>query len=174
MLKANIIGNLGSDPELRYSAQGVAMLTFNVACNYRVRNAEGDWEEKTEWVRARIIGTRAESLGEYLKKGTKVFCDGRLEARPYLSNQNEPRAGLELLVNDVEFMQPGSATDQREAAARTPSQAPASQGAASQGAAPQSQRAPAGVRGYARAPQAAPARPAQQTLPADELEDLPF
>lgn len=105
MLKANLIGNLGNDPEeLRYSADGRAFLRFNVASNYRVKTPEGEWQDKTEWVRVTVFGRRAETLAQYLRKGSKVFVDGRLEARPWTDNQQQPRAGLEMVANDVEFM----------------------------------------------------------------------
>lgn len=181
MLKLAILGNLGADPELRYSAQGVPVLQFNVAGNYRTRNADGDSEERTEWVRVRVIGNRAEGLAEYLKKGQKVYCDGRLEPRPWVTNQNELRAGLELLADSVEFAggnpaEAGSVQadlDQRAqpAAAQpaafrapSPSQAPASQTAG---------RPPAGARAYARGPQQQqPTGPRQGSL--DDLDDVPF
>jgi single-strand DNA-binding protein len=104
MLKASIIGNLGNDPEMRYSAGGAAFLRFNVASNFRARSPEGEWQDKTEWVRVTVFGQRAETLGQYLKKGSRVFVDGRLEARPWTDQQGQVRAGLELVASDVEFM----------------------------------------------------------------------
>ena len=104
MLKARVIGNLGSDPELRYAASGSPFLRFNLASNYRTRSPEGEWQDKTEWVRVTVFGQRAESLGQYLKKGSRVYVEGRLEARPWTDQQGQVRAGLELMANDVEFM----------------------------------------------------------------------
>ena len=104
MLKAMLIGNLGNDPELRYSANGAPFLRFNLASNYRTKTAEGNWEDRTEWVRVTVTGQRAESLSQYLKKGTKVYVDGRLEARPWTDNQGQVRAGLEVMANEVQFM----------------------------------------------------------------------
>lgn len=104
MLKASVIGNLGNDPEMKYSASGSPFLRFNVASNFRARTPEGQWEDKTEWVRCTVFGQRAESLSQYLKKGQRVFVDGRLEARPWTDQQGNVRAGLELVASDVEFM----------------------------------------------------------------------
>ena len=104
MLKTMLIGNLGSDPEMRYSASGQPYLRFNVASNYRTRTPEGEWQDKTEWVRVTVTGTRAESLSQYLKKGSRVFVDGRLEARPWTDQQGQVRAGLEVMANEVQFM----------------------------------------------------------------------
>lgn len=104
MLKAQIIGNIGSDPEQRYAASGTATLRFNVASNGRVRDPNGNWMDETTWVRVMVFGKRAESLASLLKKGSRVFVDGRLEARPWTDNQGQVRAGLELVASDVEFM----------------------------------------------------------------------
>lgn len=103
MLKASIIGNIGGDPEMKYSSSGAPYLRFNVASNYRSKNQTGEWENRTEWVRCTIFGARAESLNQYLSKGVRVFVDGRLEARPWTSSQGEVRAGLELVASDCEF-----------------------------------------------------------------------
>lgn len=104
MLRASVIGNCGSDAEVKYSANGTAMLRVNVASNYRVRQQDGSWQDATEWVRVVVIGKRAETLGQYLRKGTKLYADGRLEARPWTDQQGNVRAGLELMANDIEFM----------------------------------------------------------------------
>lgn len=157
MLKALLIGNLGGDPETRYTPDGRAFVRFNVASNYRVKNQDGEWQDKTEWVRVTVFGQRAEPLAQYLRKGSKVYVEGRLEARPWTDQQQQVRAGLEVVASDVEFMssrmddEGGDASrfgGTREAPARdAPAAAPARQ-------APRSQ-------------------PAAQTDEAD-LEDLPF
>lgn len=103
MLKTSLIGNLGNDPEMKYSAGGQGFLRFNVASNYRRRSPEGEWQDVTEWVRVTMFGARAESLAQHLKKGTRVYVDGRLEARPWTDQQGNVRAGLEVVASDVEF-----------------------------------------------------------------------
>ena len=103
MLKASVIGNLGTDPELRYSPSGAPSLRVNVASNFRARTPEGEWEDRTEWVRVIVFGQRAESLAQYLKKGMRVFVDGRLEARPWTDRENRVRAGLEIVASEIEF-----------------------------------------------------------------------
>lgn len=104
MLRGSVIGNLGNDPDLKYSANGSAFLRFNVASNGRVRDPNGDWMDETTWVRVTVFGRRAESLADLLKKGMRVFADGRLEARPWTDQAGNVRAGLELIATDVEFM----------------------------------------------------------------------
>lgn len=104
MLKATIIGNLGSDAELKYGQNGTAFLRANVASNYRVRNASGEWEDRTEWVRMTLFGNRAEALDGRLTKGMRIYAEGRLEARPWTDSQGTLRAGLEMTALDIEFM----------------------------------------------------------------------
>lgn len=104
MLKATTIGNLGNDPELRYSASGSPFLRMNVAANYRARNQSGEWEDRTEWVRVTVMGQRAETLANHLKKGSRVYVEGRLEARPWTDQQGQVRAGLEVVASEVQFM----------------------------------------------------------------------
>jgi single-strand DNA-binding protein len=104
MLKASVIGNLGSDPDMKYLPSGSAMLQMNVASNYRVKSQSGDWSDATEWVRVTLFGKRAETLSGMLKKGMRVFVDGRLEARPWTGRDGTVHAGLELVASDVEFV----------------------------------------------------------------------
>lgn len=106
MLKAEVIGNLGNEPELKYSASGSALLQFNVASNYRAKSQDGEWEDRTEWVRCVVFGNRAETLANHLRKGMKVYVDGRLEASPWTTKDGQVRAGLQLAANAVEFMSP--------------------------------------------------------------------
>jgi single-strand DNA-binding protein len=157
MLKATIIGNLGGDPDMRYSASGAPFLRFNVASNYRTRTPEGEWQDRTEWVRVTVFGQRAESLASNLHKGTRVYVDGRLEARPWTDQQGQVRAGLEVVATDVVYM-----------SSRAEDEARASAGDSEGGPAPR-ERSGAG---------SPPARQAPQSRPdaADEgdLEDLPF
>src|SRR6187399_3148950 len=111
MLKAHLIGNLGNDPDMRYSASGNPLLRFNVASNFRTRTPDGEYQDKTEWVRVTVTGNRAESLSPYLKKGSKVYVEGRLEARPWTDQQGQIRAGLEVLANEVQFMSSREVSD---------------------------------------------------------------
>jgi single-strand DNA-binding protein len=161
MLKASVIGNLGSDPELRYSPSGAPSLRVNVASNFRARTPEGEWEDRTEWVRVIVFGQRAESLAQYLKKGVRVFVDGRLEARPWTDRENRVRAGLEIVASDLDFMSPRQVDDdelQHGGGAGTGE----SRAAAGPGSAPRPQPSPQ-------------SRPGPEPEPdSGELDDLPF
>jgi single-strand DNA-binding protein len=115
MLKGTVIGNIGSEPEMKYAASGQPMLTFSVASNYRVRGTDGEWTDRAEWVRCVIFGKRAETLAQYLHKGSRVYVDGRLEARPWENRDGQPVAGLEITASEVEFMSGRNDADQRQA-----------------------------------------------------------
>jgi single-strand DNA-binding protein len=115
MLKGLVIGNLGGDPELKYSADGRPVLRMNVASNYRTRTPEGEWQDRTEWVRVMVFGQRAESLAKHLQKGTRVYAAGRLEARPWTDRAGSVRAGLELTASEIEFAGQRQAEDDGEA-----------------------------------------------------------
>jgi single-strand DNA-binding protein len=161
MLKASVIGNLGNDPEMKYSANGAPFLRFNVASNFRARTPEGQWEDRTEWVRCTVFGQRAESLSQYLKKGMRVFVDGRLEARPWTDQQGGVRAGLELVASDVEFMSSRSEDEQR---------------AGGGGGGEYRERSSGGGGGGSR-PRPAPQQQQSRQAPDDDggdLDDLPF
>jgi single-strand DNA-binding protein len=169
MLKAMLIGNLGNDPEMRYSAGGAAYLRFNVASNFRARTPEGEWQDKTEWVRVTVTGQRAESLSQYLRKGSRVYVDGRLEARPWTDQQGQVRAGLEVMANEVQFMSSrsddermgGGGGDMGGANRDAGSPPRASSGSAQSGGAPAPRNA-------------APPRARQEPDDDADLEDLPF
>lgn len=103
-IQAQIIGNIGADAEVKYAASGTPMLQFNVACNYRERNRDGENVDRTEWVRVTMLGKRGDAIGQYLTKGVKVFVTGALKARPWTTEGGEVRSGLELLANEIEFM----------------------------------------------------------------------
>lgn len=105
MLKGLLVGNIGGEPEMRYSSSGSPFLRFNVASNGRRREQSGEWVDTTEWVRCTVFGKRAESLQTILKRGMRVYVDGRIEARPWTDQQGNVRAGLEILASDVELMQ---------------------------------------------------------------------
>lgn len=134
MLKATIIGNIGGEPDMRYSASGSPFLRFNIASNYRTRTPEGEWQDKTEWVRVTVFGQRAETLSQYLKKGSRVYVEGRLEARPWTDNQGQIKAGLEVTAMDVEFMSPREQDGGQMRPPNTVNRQPVAAGAQQQGA----------------------------------------
>ena len=81
--KVLLIGNLGRDPEVRYTPSGVAVATFTVATNESWKDQEGNQQERTEWHNIVAWRKLAEICGEWLKKGKKVYIEGRLQTRNY-------------------------------------------------------------------------------------------
>ncbi len=91
--KIQIIGNLGRDPELRYTPSGRPVTTFSVAVNQSTKNQQtNEWVEATDWFRVSVWGDRAERAAENLRKGSRVFVDGRFRTREY--ETNDGRKGL--------------------------------------------------------------------------------
>jgi single-strand DNA-binding protein len=117
--KIQIIGNLGRDPELRYTPSGRPVTTFSVAVNQASKNQQtGEWVEATDWFRVSVWGDRAERAAENLRKGSRVFVDGRFRTREY--ETNDGRKGLSLDVSADTVL----GLDKREAAEGTFAGAP--------------------------------------------------
>ena len=94
--KMMIIGNLGADPELRYTPSGKAVTNLRVAVNDRSRGPDGEWVEDTLWIRVEVWEQQAERLAEQLRKGNKIYAEGQLRAREYEGNDGQKRTSLEL------------------------------------------------------------------------------
>lgn len=97
------IGNLGRDPETRYSQGGTAFSNFSVACSERRKKCE-EWVDHTEWVNVVAIGKTAEACGKYLHKGSKVYVDGRLQTRKWDDKEGNTRYSTEVVVSDIVFL----------------------------------------------------------------------
>ncbi len=78
-----LLGNLGSDPELRFTKSGQPMLKIRLATNERYKDSSGEWKDRTEWHRVTVWGKRAESLAKILTKGATVFVEGSLRTQSY-------------------------------------------------------------------------------------------
>jgi single-strand DNA-binding protein len=148
LCKVMIIGNLGADPEMRYTPSGRPVTQFNVAVNQSTKNQQtGEWVEATDWFRVSVWGDRAERAAENLRKGNKVFVEGRFKTREFEGRDGQKRTSLELtadsLVNlekrpreegDGEFAAASSAPARPSgAAAGAPAGAPAGGGGAPRG-----------------------------------------
>ena len=100
--KIQIIGNLGRDPELRYTPNGRPVASFTVAVNQSTKNQQsGEWIESTDWFRVSIWGERGERAAENLRKGSRVFVDGRFRAREYEANDGQKRMSLDITADTV-------------------------------------------------------------------------
>lgn len=94
--KMMIIGNLGADPELRYTPSGKAVTNLRVAVNDNRRGADGEWVEETLWLRVEVWDQAAERAAEQLRKGHKIYAEGQLRAREYDGSDGQKRTSLEL------------------------------------------------------------------------------
>ncbi|MRH78574.1 single-stranded DNA-binding protein [Spiribacter sp. C176] len=103
--KVILIGNLGADPEVRYSAAGSAVTNARLATTDQWRDKQsGEQQERTEWHRVVFFGRLAEVAGEYLKKGSKVFVEGRLQTRKWQGQDGQDRYTTEIVVNDMQML----------------------------------------------------------------------
>lgn len=102
--QVNISGNLTRDPELRATASGTQVLSFDIAVNDRQKNQRtGEWEDYPNYVSCTMFGTRAESVSRYIRKGSKVAISGKLRYSSW-EKDGQKRSKLEVIVNDIEFM----------------------------------------------------------------------
>jgi single-strand DNA-binding protein len=102
LCKVMIIGNLGADPEMRYTPSGRPVTQFNVAVNQSTKNQQtGEWIEETDWFRVSIWGDRAERAAETFRKGNKVFVEGRFKTREFEGRDGQKRTSLEITADSV-------------------------------------------------------------------------
>lgn len=102
LCKVMIIGNLGSDPEMRYTPSNRAVTQFNVAVNQSTKNQQtGEWVEETDWFRVSVWGERGERIAEQLRKGNKVFVEGRFRTREFDGRDGQKRTALEITADSV-------------------------------------------------------------------------
>jgi single-strand DNA-binding protein len=94
--KMMIIGNLGADPELRYTPSGKAVTNLRVAVNDRSRGPDGEWTEETMWIGVEVWEQAAERAAEQLRKGHKIFAEGQLRAREFEGSDGQKLTALEL------------------------------------------------------------------------------
>ena len=94
-----IIGNLGRDPEMRYTPSGQAVTQFTVAVNRNYKDQQGERQEETEWFRVVVWGQQAEFAAEYLRKGDKVYVEGRIQTRQWEGQDGQKRYTTELVAN---------------------------------------------------------------------------
>jgi len=103
--RVNITGNLTSDPEIRESAGGMAILKMRVAVNDRRKNAAGDWEDAPNYLDVVMFGKRAESVSRFLNKGSKIAIEGKLRWSQWDDKDTgAKRSKVEIVADDIEFM----------------------------------------------------------------------
>jgi single-strand DNA-binding protein len=100
--KVILIGNLGKDPEVKFTPSGTPVAKFSLATNERFKDKEGQWQDRTEWHNITAWARTAEIAGEYLKKGSKVYIEGSLRTHSWDDKQtNQKKYMTEIIVNDL-------------------------------------------------------------------------
>lgn len=102
--KVIIIGNLGRDPEMRYSPSGNPMTSFSVATNRRYTGPNGEQRDQTEWFNCTASGRLADTCNQYLARGRQVYIEGRLSTRQYDRRDGTPGFSLDVFVTEVQFL----------------------------------------------------------------------
>lgn len=102
--KIILVGNLGRDPELRYTPQGTPVCSFTMATNEKRKGAGGDQQDITTWFRVTIWGGRAEIASKYLTKGSPVYIEGRLRLEEWTDRDGKTRQTLDVQATDMQFI----------------------------------------------------------------------
>jgi len=102
--KVMLIGNLGRDPEIRYMPSGDAIATLNLATTDTWKDKGGEKQERTEWHRVVMFGKQAEIAGEYLKKGSPIYIEGRLQTRKWTDKSNVERYTTEIVADRMQML----------------------------------------------------------------------
>lgn len=146
--KVILVGNLGKDPELRYTPSGVAVATFSMATTERYKDREGQQQEKTEWHNVVVWRGLAEVCGKYLHKGKQVFIEGKIQTRKYQDRDGNDKYITEIVADNMQMLgragddagggggygaQQGGGFDQRPPQQQAPQQGAGQQGNNKQG-----------------------------------------
>lgn len=99
--KVMLIGRLGQDPELKYTQSGVAVVSFSMATGSKWKDQEGNWQEKTEWHNCKAWRNMAEIISNYLKKGSKIYVEGRLETSNWEDENKKKHYKTEIVVDEM-------------------------------------------------------------------------
>lgn len=122
--KAMIIGNVGADPELRYTAGGQAVITLSVATSDRWKDKDGNEQDRTEWHKIVVWGKQAESCGKYVTKGKQILVEGRIQTRKYDDKEGVTRYATEIVADKVTFLGGGSNSSEDGPSASAPKGSP--------------------------------------------------
>ena len=104
--KVTLIGNLGSDPEIRYTQSGDQVATFNIATTERWKGQDGQVQESTEWHKIVAWSRLAEICGEYLHKGSKVYIEGKIQTRKWQDKDGNDRYTTEIIAREMKMLSP--------------------------------------------------------------------
>jgi single-strand DNA-binding protein len=109
--KVMLIGNLGKDPEIRYTQSGTAVATFNVATTERWKDKDGQTQDSTEWHRIVAWQKLAETCGTFLHKGSKVYIEGKLQTRKWQDQNGNDKYTTEIIAREMKMLDSKGAAD---------------------------------------------------------------
>lgn len=109
--KAMILGNVGADPELRYTSGGQAVITLSVATSDRWKDKDGNEQDRTEWHKIVVWGKQAELCSKYVTKGKQILVEGRIQTRKYDDKDGVTRYATEIVADKVTFLGGGSGAE---------------------------------------------------------------
>jgi single-strand DNA-binding protein len=119
--KIILVGNLGRDPELRYTPQGTPVCSFTLATNEKRKDRTGEIQDATTWFRVTLWGRQAETASQYLTKGRPVYIEGRLRVEEWTDRDNKQRYTLEVHATDMQFIGGGRSEEAAPQSATRPS-----------------------------------------------------
>lgn len=102
--KVILVGNLGQDPEIRYMPNGNAVANLSIATSESWKDQQGNMQERTEWHRLTMYRRLAEVAGEYLKKGSQIYVEGKLQTRKWQDQQGQDRYTTEIIVDQMQML----------------------------------------------------------------------
>lgn len=102
--RVTLVGNLGSDPELRYTGSGMAVTRLSVATSEKWKDKSGEIQERTEWHRVVVWDKQAEFCNEYLSKGSRVYVEGRIQYSEYTTDDGQKRTSTDINAREVKFL----------------------------------------------------------------------
>ncbi len=102
--KVILVGNLGKDPEVRYAPSGDAIANVTLATTENWKDKNGEKQEKTEWHRVSFFGKTAEVVGQYLKKGSQVYVEGRIQTRKWTDKEGQERYTTEIVADKMQML----------------------------------------------------------------------
>ncbi|MGL4573610.1 MAG: single-stranded DNA-binding protein [Burkholderiaceae bacterium] len=102
--KVILVGNLGRDPEVRYTPDGAAIANVSIATTSKYKNKAGEMVEETEWHRVTFFGRLAEIVGEYLKKGRSIYVEGRLKTRKYTDKDGVEKYATDIIASEMQML----------------------------------------------------------------------
>ena len=112
--KVILVGNLGNDPEVRYMPNGNAVANLSLATSESWKDQQGQQQERTEWHRLTMYRRLAEIAGEYLKKGSQIYIEGKLQTRKWTDNNGQDKYTTEIIVDQMQMLGGGSGGSQGE------------------------------------------------------------